>query len=70
MCLYEEFEDTKGVIRETRTPLNRGELGCSGSVNNFCSPSGACRVNLVTNPVNEERTGNRLRRVEHIRGNL
>jgi len=38
--------------RETRTPLKTGgELGCSGSVNSFCSTSGTRRVNLVTNPV-------------------
>jgi hypothetical protein len=38
--------------RVTRTPLKTGgELRCSGRVGSSCSTSGACCVNLVTNPV-------------------
>ena len=38
--------------RVTRTPLKTGgELRCSGRVVHYCSTSGTCHVNLVTNPV-------------------
>jgi CHAD domain-containing protein len=35
-----------------------------------CATSGTSRVNLVTNPVNGERTGKYLRQVKHIRDHL
>ena len=42
----------KNKDRVIRTPLKtEGELRCSGRVNSFCSTSGTCRVNLVTNSV-------------------
>ena len=35
----------------------RGELRCSGRVSSLCSTCGTRHVTLVTNPVDEERTG-------------
>ena len=57
--------------RVTQTPLKiKGELRCYGRVSSSCSSSGTCRFTLISNPMNEERTGKCLRQVEHIRDHL
>jgi len=63
---WEEFEDTKGVIRIRISKKDRQRNGqkkkykrtnndlqnrCSGRVSSSCSTSGTRRFNLVTNPV-------------------
>jgi hypothetical protein len=60
--------------RVTQIPIKtRGELRCSISVSIYCSTSGTCHVNLVTNPVlgmNEERFGKCVLQVSKIWGHL
>ena len=70
--LQNTTQKTKDLAK--RTPQKTGSvLRCSGMVSSSTSTCGTRRVTLVTNPVishEKERTGKRLRQVEHIRSHL